>query len=136
MNGRSPVGSTSTIAPFAIACVMSRSKPEIMVKSANAARFHLAQHPRGGNAALGGIEHEHAADIALARELVVGARKYATQAIEIIARGEAVFCDQRLPARLLPHAGRRKENLAAHGAILPPLHAASMQACMDMSAGR
>jgi hypothetical protein len=36
-----------------------------------AARFHLAQHPRGGDAALGGIEHEHAADIARAGELVV-----------------------------------------------------------------
>ena len=37
MNGRSAVGSTSTMAPFGIACVMSRSKPEIMVKSASAA---------------------------------------------------------------------------------------------------
>src|SRR5215475_11227054 len=37
MNGRSPVGSTSTHAPFGIACVMSKSKPEIMVKSAKAA---------------------------------------------------------------------------------------------------
>ena len=34
--------------------------------------------------------------------------------IEIIAGGEAVFCDQRLPARLSSHAGRCKENLAAH----------------------
>ena len=157
MNGRSPVGSTSTIAPFAIAWVMSKSKPEIMVKSANAAPCTMigltvfktsaagttprafiscSIHPGGGDAALGGIEHEHAADIARAGELVVGTRKYAAQAIEIIARGEAVFCDQRLPARLLPHAGRRKENLAAHGAILPPLQAASMQAGMDMSAGR
>src|SRR5262249_61181447 len=37
MNGRSPVGSTSTKAPFGITCVMSKSKPEIMVKSASAA---------------------------------------------------------------------------------------------------
>ena len=37
MNGRSPVGSTSTNAPFGIACVMSKSKPEIMQKSASAA---------------------------------------------------------------------------------------------------
>src|SRR6516225_199489 len=116
MNGRSPVGSTSTMAPFAMACMISRSKPEIMVKSANAAPCHLVQHPRGGDAALGGVEHEHAADIALAGELVVGARKYAAQAIEIVARGEAVFCDQRLPAHLSSHAGRSKENLAAHGA--------------------
>ena len=37
MNGRSAVGSTSTIAPFGIACVISISNPEIMVKSASAA---------------------------------------------------------------------------------------------------
>src|SRR5262249_39945323 len=80
----------------------------------DAARFHLVQHPRGGDAALGGIEHEHAADISLAGELVVGTRKYAAHAIEIVARGEAVFRDQRLPAGLWPHAGRREENLAAH----------------------
>src|SRR5262249_5581908 len=80
----------------------------------DSARFHLVQHPGGGDAAFGGIEHEHAADIALAGELVIGARKYAAHAIEIVARGEAVFRDQRLPARLWPHPGRRKENLAAH----------------------
>src|SRR5262249_4898710 len=146
----------------------------------DAARVHLVQHPGGGDAALGGIEHEHAADIGLAGELVIGARKYAAHAIEIIARGEAVLRDQRLPARLWPHAGRRKEDLAAQGParcrrsfhsviagldpaihllnelllsmdarvkpahdayidighILPPLQAASMQAGMDMSAGR
>ena len=34
MQGRSRVGSTSTSAPFAIAWVMSRSNPEIIVKSA------------------------------------------------------------------------------------------------------
>src|SRR5262249_6303006 len=37
MHGRCAVGSTSTMAPLAIACVMSRSKPEIMVKPASAA---------------------------------------------------------------------------------------------------
>src|SRR5262249_26315284 len=74
----------------------------------------LMQHPRGGDAAFGGIEHEHAADIALAGELVIGARKYAAHAIEIVARGETVFRDQRLPAHLSSHAGRREEYLAAH----------------------
>src|SRR6516225_1499232 len=107
MNGRSPVGSTSTMAPFAMACVISRSKPEIMVKSANAAPCTMI-----GLTAF----KTSAADIALAGELVVGAQKYAAQAIEIVARGEAVFCDQRLPAHLSSHAGRSKENLAAHGA--------------------
>src|SRR5262245_40461088 len=100
MNGCPPVGSTSTMTPFAIACVISRSKPEIMVKSANAApctmiglgvqdqrrrhdaaRCHLVQHPGGGDAAFGGIEHEHAADIVLAGELVIGAREHAAQAV-------------------------------------------------------
>ena len=82
MNGRAAVGSTSTSAPFGIALVISTSKPDIMVKSASAApctmigltrlkhqrrrhhaaRRHLVQHPGGRDAALGGIEHQHAPD--------------------------------------------------------------------------
>src|SRR5215813_6083254 len=71
----------------------------------DAARFHLVQHPGGGDAAFGGIEHEHLTDIALAGELVIGARKYAARTIEIVARGESVFRDQRLPARFWSHPG-------------------------------
>src|SRR5262249_45735463 len=128
MNGRSPVGSTSTMTPFAMACVISRSKPEIMVKSErralhhdrvdgvqdprrrhDAARCHLVQHPGGGDSAFGDIEHEHAADIVLAGELVIGAREYAAQAVEIIARGEAIFRDQRVAARTGTEAASRRK---------------------------
>src|SRR5262249_38230131 len=80
----------------------------------DSARFHLVQHPGGGDAAFGGIEHEHPADIALAGELMIGARKYAAHAIEIVARREADSRDQRRPAPPWHHAGHRKENLAAH----------------------
>jgi hypothetical protein len=37
--------------------------------------LHVVQHPRGGDAAFGGIEHEHPIDIAFAGELVIAARK-------------------------------------------------------------
>src|SRR6266516_769325 len=127
MNGRSPVGSTSTNAPLGIACVMSTSKPEIMVKSASAAPWTMigltalstsaaGMMPRAfiscsiqavATPPLGGVEHEHAADIAFASELVVGTRKDAAHAIEIVARGEAVLGDERAPARFGAHPGRR-----------------------------
>ena len=92
MNGRSAFGSISTVAPFGIAWVMSqieaRDHGEIGERHAlrhdrvdgvqderrrhDAARLHLVQHPGGRDAALGGIEHQHAADVAFAREFVLG----------------------------------------------------------------
>jgi hypothetical protein len=52
--------------------------------------------------------------IAFAGELVVGTRKDPAHAIEIVARGEAVLGDERLPARFGAHPGRRKEDRAVH----------------------
>ena len=93
MKGRPAVGSTSTNEPFGIACVISRSKPEITAKPASAAPWTMigltvfktkaaGTTPRTfiscsihavGNATFCRIQHEHTADIALARELMLGA---------------------------------------------------------------
>src|SRR5262249_21210653 len=75
----------------------------------DAARFHLMQHPGGGNAALGGVEHQDLADIGLARELMRGPAEDALDAVEIVAGGEAVISDQRGPAHHGPHGVTRLE---------------------------
>src|SRR5664279_2809557 len=61
------------------------------------ARSHLAQHPCARHAALGGVEHEDFSDIRLSRQLVGRAREGAADAVEVVARREAVVGDQRLP---------------------------------------
>jgi hypothetical protein len=96
---------------------------------------HLVQHPRGGDATLRRVEHQHATDIARAGELVLGAREHAAQTVEIVTRGEAVLGDEGAAFDPSPHPGRSKENLVVHLAILPPSHAASMHAAMESSAG-
>ena len=79
----------------------------------DAARLHLVQHPGRRDAALGGIEHQHAADVALAGELVLGPREHALDAVEIVARREAVLGDQRLALQLAAHAGAGVEDLGS-----------------------
>ena len=71
-----------------------------------APRAHLMQHPGGGDAAFGGIEHQHAAAIALAGELVLRPREDAANAVEIVACGKAVARDQRLRLHFAAHARR------------------------------
>ena len=56
----------------------------------HAARRHLAQHPGRGDAALGRHQHQDLSDVALAVELVGGAREGALDAVEIVAGGEVV----------------------------------------------
>ena len=89
--------------------------PQIVPRH-DAARFHLVQHPSGGNPALGRIEHQNAPDIRLAHELVLGPGEYAANAIEIVARRD------RVPRAQLDHASR-------------PVQPASTQASMVASIG-
>src|SRR5919197_3283189 len=56
----------------------------------NAARRHFMQHPGGGDPALGVVENEDAAGVALAEKLVARAREDPFGAVEIIARAEIV----------------------------------------------
>src|SRR5262249_14940162 len=72
------------------------------------------------------------ADIALARELVLGPREHALDAVEVVARREAVLRDQRLAFDLAAHSGCGVEDLA-HS--LPPWHAAATHCSIDSSAG-
>src|SRR5215471_11356293 len=75
-----------------------------------AARLHVVEHPGRGDAALGGIEHKHTADIALAGELVLRPREYAAHAVEIVARGKSVLSDEREPGDLSAHPGFGEED--------------------------
>src|SRR5450759_5212243 len=52
----------------------------------DAARFHFVQHPGARYPPFGGIQHQYAADIRAAGELVARARKHAGDAVEVIAR--------------------------------------------------
>src|SRR5262249_2357639 len=106
------------------------------------ASLHVVQHPRRGDASLGGVEHQHTADIALASELVFRPRKDASRTIKIVARREAVLGDKRPASPFHPHAGCSIEDFVAQAGFLPfqaetlpPANAASMQASMDNSAG-
>src|SRR5262249_41875982 len=87
----------------------------------DAARFHLVEHPRGGDASFGGIEHQYATYKAFVSELVVGPGKDAAHAVEIVARGKSILGDERSAERLRAHPGCREEDFAAHNR---PIHAA------------
>ncbi len=93
------------------------------------------QHPCGGDAALGGIEHQHAAEIAFAGELVFGPRENAANAVEIVTRGKSVAGNQRLRLHFAAHAGGGVEDFPAHQPIFPPAHAAATHCSIDSSTG-
>src|SRR6516162_5712187 len=106
----------------------------------DAARFHLVQHPRGGDAAFGGVQHQDAVLIALPGELVLRPREHTADAIEIVTRGETVARDQRPGAYFAAHSRGRVKDFAAHDRVLaislPPAQAASTHCAIDNSTGR
>jgi hypothetical protein len=97
-----------------------------------ASRGHLRQHPGGCDAALGGIQHQHLADIALAEQLVRGPREHAALAVEIVARGKIVGGDQG--HTLHRPADPFVANNRGHRTIRPAI-AASTQRAIGASAG-
>src|SRR5579859_1327504 len=102
----------------------------------DAARFHLMQHPGGGDATFGGIKHQDLADIGLASKLVRGAAEHALDSVEVVARGKTVARNQRGPAHDRPHGVAGLEYLRAHVRTSFPLTAASTQASIEASIGR
>ena len=71
------------------------------------ARAHLAQHPRGGDTALGGVERQDPPDVALAVQRVGRAGENTPDAVEIVAGAEVVRGGQHDPRHLPADASGR-----------------------------
>ena len=102
------------------------------------ARTHLAKHPRRGDAALGGVEHQDPPDVTLAAQGMGRAGEDPPDAIQIVAGAEVVAGDQRHPRYRFAEPGMAAEFLAGgdlRGAQYRPRTAASTQASMGAMTG-
>jgi hypothetical protein len=99
-----------------------------------AARLHLGQHPGAGDAALGLVENQDTADIALSGELVRGPAEDPLVAVEIVARAEIVGGDEGRAARRGSDAGMAGEHDRHH--TIRPATAESRQRSRFARLGR
>ena len=103
----------------------------------HAPRAHLVEHPRRGHAALGGIEHQDLADVALAAECMAGAGEDSPDPIRIVAGAEVVPGGEHHPRHPLadPFVSAEAEGSVEIVEIGPPDAPGSLRGLIEDAVG-